>query len=311
MRVALLPTGRTEWHGLPRALESIFPGNDFYAVPSTAEMASYPGAVPYDGFTSVALGATHEVEPPESARMLIGRAAQEALGDRETAPADLVFVLDDLELVNAHQPEVVARVFERASRLHLGGLDQRAQEKTAQRLRERVSFHLIVPMIEAWFFGDPHALATAGVPPHAKPSLVSPELEAFETDDPGYLAATEAACPCWQKNGRRKKRRPKWLGTVDRGHHPKGYLQWLCLDGADENCTTYRETRAGGEALATLSWAPLLALPAGSLRYLRAFLADLAHGLGQQPTTGVVGELKPAVVTSLSARPANPVLRNL
>jgi len=36
----------------------------------------------------------------------------------------------------------------------------------------------------------------------------------------------------------------------------------------------------------------------------------LADGLGQQPT-GIVVEVKPAVVTSLSARPANPVLRIL
>ena len=80
-------------------------------------------------------------------------------------------------------------------------------------------------MIEAWFFGDPGALAKAGVPATRPPSLAVTDPEAFETSDAAYAAATEAFCPCWVSRGRDKKRRPKWLGSSSRRNHPKAYLQ--------------------------------------------------------------------------------------
>lgn len=40
MRLAILPTGRTEWHGLPGALGRLFPGHDLIALPSQQEIAS-------------------------------------------------------------------------------------------------------------------------------------------------------------------------------------------------------------------------------------------------------------------------------
>lgn len=53
MRVALVPTGRTEWHGLGPALTRLFPEHEFYPVPSAEEVESYPNnTFPYDGFTS-------------------------------------------------------------------------------------------------------------------------------------------------------------------------------------------------------------------------------------------------------------------
>jgi len=312
MRVALLVTGRTEWHGLPGALGRLFPGHEFYAVPTPEEVQSYPDRFPCTGFTSTLLTLHQEQSAPESARELVGRAAQEAMGDgRRYLAADIVMVLDDLELHNRHQPARVAQVFRRAVSEHLAGL-QGARARTAAMLQAKVSFHIIVPMIEAWFFEDRGALTTAGMPPVATPLLAAQDVEAFQTNDPAYLAATEAACPCWAIT-RKKPTRPKWLGDLPREHHPKGYLQWLCLDGAKKNCTTYDETEGGGNALRGLDWASVLAQPAAQSRYLRAFLADLADGLGQSPTTGAVAEDPgaPAPVTRMSARPQAHVLRNL
>jgi len=63
MRVALLPTGRTEWHGLPGALRSLFPADpshEFYVVPTGEEIRSNPDGFPYPGFTSTMLGERHE-----------------------------------------------------------------------------------------------------------------------------------------------------------------------------------------------------------------------------------------------------------
>ena len=311
MRVALLLTGRTEWHGLPAALRRLFPEHEFYAVPTREEVESHPDRFPYDGFTSNELTQKSEDAPPESAILLVERAAQEALGDRHRVAADVVMVLDDVELCNTHQPDRVVRVFRSAVEHHLAEL-QGARTRTATVLREKVSFHLIVPMIEAWFFGDSSALATAGMPLAGVPLLAALDVEAFQTNDAAYLGATEEICPCWISK-RIRKNRPKWLGTLLRDKHPKAYLQWLCLDGSQRNCTTYDETENGGRALTGLRWGTLLEQPSSQLRYLRAFLADLADVLGEDPTTGAVVEdpAAPVPATRLSARPQTHVVRNL
>lgn len=304
MRVALLPTGRTEWHGLPDALHRLFPEHEFYALP---EPAVFRSTGPFDGITSSTLTARHEGEYlPEAATLLIGRAAQEALGDRRRAPADAVVVLDDLELANRTQPARVARVFRQAAERHLTDLRD-ARGRTATALRDRVSFHLIVPMIEAWFFGDPQALRAAGVPAGAAPILDGAGIEEFCTLDLFYEVANEAACPRWIANGRRKADRPKWLGK-QRERHPKGYLQWLCRDADAKGCTSYDESRGGAEALKALDWPALLAGP--GLRYLGALVEDLADAMrAPLPPMRPAGD--PPAATSLSRRPRDRVLRNL
>ncbi|HSJ99630.1 MAG TPA: hypothetical protein VK932_00260 [Kofleriaceae bacterium] len=306
MKIALLPTGRTEWHGLPIALQRLFPAHEFYGLP---EEGVFRSTGPFDGFTSSTLTERHEGEYlPERARDLVERAAQEALGDgSRREAADVVVVLDDLELANRHQPDRVLRVFRRAVERHLEDL-QGARARTAQALRERVSFHLIVPMIEAWFFGDPQALRRAGVPDGVEPFLDNPDPENFLTTlDVRYVGATEAACPCWVARGKKKADCPKWLGR-QRERHPKGYLQWLCHDGNAKNCTTYDESSGGAEALKGLEWGTLLDNP--GLRYLGALLEYLAHALREQaPPMQSRGD--PPPVTSLSGRPRNNVLRNL
>lgn len=306
MKVALLPTGRTEWHGLSGALHRLFPGHDFYVLP---EDSIFRSTGPFDGFTTSTLTERHEDEYlPENATNLIGRAAQEALGDGvHRDPADAVFVLDDLELANRHQPERVVRIFRRAAERHLDEL-QGARKRTAQVLQERVSFHLVVPMIEAWLFGDRQALRVAGVPDGAEPILNGAGLEPFCTMDLFYEAATEAACPCWVARGKKKADRPKWLGAA-RFHHPKGYLQWLCRDGDAKNCTSYDESRRGAEALREIDWSTLLG--SRGIPYLGAFvedLADMLHASSPVPSRSS-GEIEP--VTSLSRRPQSHVLRNL
>jgi hypothetical protein len=308
MRVALLPTGRTEWHGLPVALQRLFPAHEIFALP---EDVVFRSTGPFDGLTTSTLTEKHEREDeylPESALDLVGRAAQEALGDgphREAA--DAVVVLDDLELTNRHQPDRVARVFRRAVERHLAGL-QGARERTAHALRERVSFHLVVPMIEAWFFGDRQALRIAGVPDDVEPILDGAGLEDFRTLDLRYEAAGEVDCPRWIARGRKKADRPKWLGA-QRERHPKGYLQWLCRDGDAKSCTSYDESRRGAEALKQLDW-HALARTRG-LCYLGALVEDLADALCDPVPLKLLLAGEPSPVTSRSQRPRTHVLRNL
>lgn len=308
MRVALLPTGRTEWHGLPVALQRLFPAHELYVLPGAAVFRS---TGPFDGFTTSTLTEKHEHEDeylPESATDLVGRAAQEALGDGpHRGAADAVLVLDDLELANRHQPARVARVFRRAVEYHLAGL-QGARERTARTLRERVSFHLVVPMIEAWFFGDRQALRVAGVPDDLEPILDGAGLEDFRTLDVRYEGAREVDCPIWIAKGRKKADRPKWLGA-QRERHPKGYLQWLCRDGAAKNCTSYDESHRGAEALKQLDWAAVLG--SRSVGYLGALVEDLADVLREPLPLPMHGDDGPPPVTSWSRRPQSHVLRNL
>lgn len=298
-----------ECAGLPAALQRLFPENIFYAVEAFPEDAE--SSRPYDGFTSFELTEVHETMPPEAALLLVGAAAQEAIGDRRREAADLVVVLDDLELINAGQPERVTRVFRRAVECHLEGMrhDGRNLAKTEDVLRARVSFHLIVPMIEAWLFADRSALQVAGVDPQTA-VLVEPDLEMFCANDSAYLRATEKDCPCLPS--RNKKYRPKWLGTQSRERHPKGYIQWLCIDGAAKNCTGYSEAVSGRDALLSLRWEALLTRPGSPSRYLRALLADISDALRQAPILRVEEDSGPPIPsTSLSARPRDPVLRNL
>lgn len=304
-----------EWSGLPVALGRIFPDHVFYAVPTPQEIESNPEQFPCDSFTSCLLAPAHEIDPPEAARQLVSRAAQEALGDRRREAADIVIVLDDLELANAAQPDRVARVFRNAAQLHLADPyilgNTYTYGRTVVALRERVSFHLIVPMAEAWLFADHRALTVAGVSGTAR-VIAEPDLEAFETRDEAYLAATEADCPCWTST-RRRKYRPKWLGTSPRQQHPKGYIQWLCLDGSAKNCTTYNESMSGSEALKILTWSDVLSRPGAPFRYLRALLADLSVTLGPPSNLAPITEDPdpPIPSTRLSARPRDHVLRNL
>jgi hypothetical protein len=317
VRVALLPTGRTEWHGLPRALQRLFPGHDFYALPTEEEIRSHPESFPSPGFTSSTLSLVHESSPPESASDLVARAAQAALGDsrRRAAAADLVVVFDDVELVNAHQPDRVARVFRAASNRHLNALHEPIATRTRNAFRDRVSFHLLAPMIEALFFADPAALAQAGVAGGRTVGFAAAcDPEQFQTTDAAYLAETEASCRCLVSMGlppnRRRKLQPKWFDTATRARHPKGYLQWLCLDGAAKNCTMYHETQGGSRALAGLNWLTLVSRPANHVQYVRALLADLADGLMQTPTTGPVSGLQAPLTSRFTSR--NPhTLRNL
>lgn len=315
MRIAVIPTGRMEWDALPEAMGSLFPGHDFHCLPTPEEVDSSRGIeFPISSFTSC--DASRLFGKPNNADKLIERAAAEALGDRRRAPADLVVILDDLELHNRHQPQVVVQVVREAALRHLHDLGSRTQTRAREALRTRVSFHLVVPMIESWLFADPRGAINAGAPADHVPRLRETDPELFETDDTAYAAASESDCTCWkslpeQRRAqilRKKKLRPAWVGKHDRTHHPKAYLQWLCIDPAAKPCTTYDETSGGRRALEQLHWASLLGPP--QMPFLCALVADIADALGQDPSVGPI-HAPQARLTSRQHAPADAILRNL
>lgn len=70
----------------------------------------------------------------------------------------------------------------RALAASLGRAATHREHRHVQELSRRCSFHLLCPMLESYFFGEPAALARAGA---ARPALLSASrhLEAFESAD--------------------------------------------------------------------------------------------------------------------------------
>lgn len=321
MRVAILPTGLTEFYGLAPALKRLFPEHEFYALPTENQINSSDDKYPFPGFTSNPLTDDDVEKPPEHACLLVQRAALAARGGRRQPAADLVVIIDDLELNNKNHSEKVVEVMRSAVAAHLNGNN----DQMGQILRDKVSFHLAVPMIEAWFFADKNALVNAGVTAEKQVHFASTtDPEAFCTNDAEYLLATaEVHCPKFARlsQKRQKKHRPKWLSKQHlRQHHPKGYLQWLCRDRDARNCTTYKEakgieegTKGGVAALKDIDWSTISTRDPAHFAYLRALIEDLSHGLDCEPAIPL-GSPHGSPPTALGAsRPDGiiPLLRNI
>lgn len=271
MKVALLATGRAEIEGLPGALMRLFDRHTFHPIFERALDRK-----PFDGFTST--------PPPEAAAIPgVLKVVQRAAAELESGAADRVVILDDLELVNMSWPARVVESVRLAVSRHLEDLARRGQgpvEPLAQALRERASFHLAVPMLEAWFFGDPEVLGAMALNswPALRPGL---DPEAFQTADLEYASDDGSACKPWQHltGKRRKLHRPEW-DRPDRCSHPKAYLAWLMKDPAVKRCSRYRETDHGVRALERLEWRRVLS-QSEHYAYLRALIEDLSITLDE------------------------------
>jgi hypothetical protein len=181
------------------------------------------------------------------AKALIAEA--ESYPHRETA--DLVVGVADLELANMHQPEVVVAWVKRGVNEAISRKfpSMVAAERAKERVRNRCSFHLLVPMVEAYFFGERAAFTRVGIPEAATIHRRGEDVEDFETDDPEFLPvcvernATKASvgCPWWREE-----------------RHPKHYVELL----VEREGQIYTDT-VGANALTLrrrLQWATVIAL---------------------------------------------------
>lgn len=301
MRIALITTGKTEIRGFPPALKRLFPGHEFVGVEEVPDR-------PFRGFTSGRLPLPAEVVPTAVDR-LVSEAA--ALVDPDCEQRyDVAIILDDLELANRDQPGVVVEVVRAAALRHLGAYSREPRRHAAlsEAFRTRVSFHIVRPMIESWFFGAPTALSKLGVP--AIPYHIRQgDHEDFESTDRNYVSADESDCPRWLRF-RDRGDRPKWIGAgTDRVFHPKGYIQWLMLNGSHPCCTDYTEAHAGAGALAALDWGRLLQ-SSHCATFARALVSDLASALGQGPAVASWRGVE-AQETGVHVVRQAPVLRNI
>ncbi|KHD07911.1 hypothetical protein PN36_17345 [Candidatus Thiomargarita nelsonii] len=212
-------------------------------------------------------------------------------------PPDMVIVIDDLEIANFHQPELVASGFHDAVDWYIQNYNwasQRTRQTRIERLRERCSFHLLVPMVEAYFFGEvPDALNRAGAVLQSSVSGMDVENFAVKNDH-DYLKAPKGTS-FWAKN------------PNDRVQHPKRYLDYLCCSDVNLNrASRYRETKGGVKALEKINWDSILLDNSPYLAYLRSLFDDISNRFNlTNPYPGVC-----APVTDCGTGISN-ILRNI
>lgn len=279
-RVGLLVTGKCEERGLGGSLERVFTDVRFEVLDRI------------ESFTSADLREFPEEDVPSTLMKFaasLGAAVEED-------PPDLIVAIDDLELVNAPHPELVAQRMREAVQRHLqrhAWPSEATRQKVLQRVRERCSFHLFAPMVEAYFFADPEALVRAGGTRLARLDASSPDLESFRTDDPEYLRHPDV--PHQQKK--------KSWAIPERARHPKHYLRFLC-EPTQPHTDKYVEARGGAAALSQLAWGGVFA-HAERVRLARSLFEDISDRLGVPHP--FPGQGHPATANFRAAR----VLRNL
>ena len=206
-------------------------------------------------------------------------------GRRKNERADYAFAVDDLEVPNAANANGVVKYF--ATHMERALLDRfgssQADQTRRQRVRERASFHLLAPMLEAYFFASTTVLEAAGA---VRPSVfdaMQSDLESFSVDDSAYSE--------WCVG------QSKLLDWCCR--HPKLYVKYLCSP------QRYRETREGKAALDVLSWRETVAR-AEFTRFARSMLDDLVEALSPGAELAIQGDRHP-----LTERTPGRFLRNI
>ncbi|HIE00018.1 MAG TPA: hypothetical protein EYP59_06975 [Thiotrichaceae bacterium] len=222
----------------------------------------------------------------------------EALVGKKGKPADLVVVIDDVELGNLGQENVIAEYFRAAVEkvLEAKKYSRHTEDCHRKRLREKCSFHLLKPMVESYLFGDANALRLAGVPVGESPKLVHlTDVEQFETNDPLWLPT------CLRENEKRRHSKSWWHHE----RHPKHYLEHLTERGQ----VFYDETTNGKKALEWIAWRKVPKY-ADDTPFIRSLFEDIADWFGIPNPLGK-GETNPNFYPPKSVNRANLLLRNM
>lgn len=291
-RVQLIVTGDMERAALRPSLRRAFP-----ACTAEGEDLEWQPPVKVPAMTSTRLPPLCEGPPRWMVRVVA--AALAALRRREPEPADLVVIVDDLELVNWDQPEVVCGHVRLAVERVIQDLQasQPAELRLRELLRGGCSFHLLTPMAEAPLFADPAALQRAGCAPGVRPALRAQDVEAFWSEDldPGWQAL------CARENAAKGDLGLPWREE----RHAKHYLEHL----VGRTGRLYEETVGGQLALERLEWR-LVGGTLGPASLLGALFEDLADFVGVPNPLGVRG-CSPYTWPPRTTRREQRVLRNL
>ncbi|MBD9362141.1 hypothetical protein [Methylomonas fluvii] len=212
------------------------------------------------------------------------------------SPADLVIVIDDVELENLGRENVIAEHFQAAvnNAIQLKAKGISAEESRIRSvIRDKCSFHLLKPMVEAYLFGDTVALGLAGVPTEVIPKLVhQSDVEKFETNDPKWLPT------CRIENTKKANDNKLWWLHE---RHPKAYLDYLLPK-------EYSETTHGLQALIKLNW-PQVPKCQHDIPIFGSLFQDVADWFNiANPITGAT---HPDFYPTKTSNRANLLLRNM
>jgi hypothetical protein len=238
--IRFIVTGDLERAAIVASLSRLFP-------PQTAagELVEWLRPRKVHGATTRRLQADRE--PDAGMRALARAMVAEAWEGAGSKPADLVIVVDDVELHNFDQRGLICEHFRTAVERELERrakvLGMGAEQRMRNCLRERCSFHLLCPMVEAYLFGDRHALRRAGCGPGVRPRLVNQDVEEFESTDPQWL-------PHCRTTNRRQADPPMPMPWWREERHAKHYLEHL----AERSGAHYDEVVAGVAAFSRLDW---------------------------------------------------------
>jgi hypothetical protein len=240
------------------------------------------------------------IRTPTPVTKMANALVTEALHSPRGNEADMVLGVADLELANADQPGAVLAwirraVIEEIDRKYPSYPSKDAASRARERVRDRCSFHLFVPLVEAYFFGERAALTRAGVPEAATIYRRGDDVEDFETDDPDFLPL------CTVQNARKASH--DW-GSWREERHPKRYIDFLV-----ERAGGAYSDDVGARALKTLDWPVVGALPTAT-RFARSLFEDLANLLGTANPLGS-GDTHEGTYPAKRTRKEERVLRNL
>ncbi len=258
--VQFIVTGKCEELALHSSFRTVFPELQFNRPTRCQPMTSSSYLPP------LASGVRSVID--KFARSLVG-AVDEYEG--------LVVGVDDLEIENEGKEHLIATEVAHAVNRAISEMFQGPKVARMQKaVRERCSFHLLIPMVEAYFFGDLSALACANLVQVNKFDPVACDVEAFEVDDDRFLQPEDTDDKDdWCRGGRERRK------------HPKRYLKFLTGNGAPGNFL-YRETKGGKVVLERIDWRRVTER-SHFTRSARALLTDLSdfcmHGFENRPDT--------------------------
>lgn len=238
--------------------------------------------------------------PSHPMRTLARAAIAEACEGKHGEPADLVVVVDDVELHNLDQPAVLCAHFRAAVEAEIIArqLSATAEQRLRDRVRARCSFHLLCPMVEGYLFGETAALVRAGCAADIEPKRAQPDIEAFESCDERWR-------PEWEAENARKAAPPDPMPWWREQCHAKHYLEHLVARGGG----FYDETIGGAQAFAALDWPRVPAHPTAAA-FARAMFEDISDAIGCPNPLGA-GGMSSLTYPARSVNRMSLLLRNM
>lgn len=268
--IKLIVTGDSEKKSLHGSLQKCFPTHT-----ATGDFVVWdvPRKAIHGGTTSNRLIAG--APPLASMTNLVKEMFAEVLESKKPngSPPDFVIVIDDVELGNVGQEALVVQSFQAAVSQKLAQLQTQKTAIQFHRIQTRIqaccSFHLLCPMVEAYFFADPATLSVGGV-------AVNPVLT-HATDVEQFDAARDLDLDwqsfCNEKNLQQASIKNTWWRTE---RHPKLYLEQLLRIS---NAPEYHETTLGAKMIQSTNWATVAKTPTDS-PVISALLEDIWDWFG-------------------------------